>query len=295
MSGIFGYFEYVGNQLSRIRIIDIVDILLVALLFYWIFKFVRDRRAGKLLIGLVLLVAVLLLSELLEMRALNFILTNLFSIGLIAIVIVFQPELRSLLEKVGGESLKNFRGKLDNDSAATLRSAISEICVAAESLSASKTGALIVFERSTRLGDYIRTGTIIDAVTSSFLLGNIFWNKAPLHDGAVIIRQGRVHAAGCFLPLSTNSEIVKELGTRHRAAIGMSENSDAVVLVVSEETGTISVVVDGVIKRNFTRETLEAYLTPLLIGDEMNIAGRVKGKIFRKGGDRNGDKNKDKK
>lgn len=291
MRGIIGYFEYVGNQLSRISMIDIIDILLVALLFYWIFKFVRDRRAGKLLIGLVLLVAILLLSELLEMRALNFILTNLFSIGLIAIVIVFQPELRSLLEKVGGESLKNFRGKLDNDAAATIRSAISEICVAAESLSAGKTGALIVFERTTRLGDYIRTGTIIDAVTSSFLLGNIFWNKAPLHDGAVIIREGRVHAAGCFLPLSTNSEIVKELGTRHRAAIGMSENSDAVVLVVSEETGTISVVVDGVLKRNFTKKTLEEYLTPLLIGDEKNIAGRVKGKIFRKGGDKK-DENK---
>ncbi|MBQ3230797.1 MAG: diadenylate cyclase CdaA [Clostridia bacterium] len=286
MNEILDYFEYVGNQFVGIGVIDIIDILLVALLFYWTFKFVRDRRAGKLLVGLVLLVAVLLLSELLEMRALNFILTNLFSIGLIAIIIVFQPELRSLLEKVGGESLKNFRGKLDSDTAATIRSAIGEICVAAESLSASKTGALIVFERSTKLGDHIRTGTIIDAVTSSFLLGNIFWNKAPLHDGAVIIRQGRVHAAGCFLPLSTNNEIVKELGTRHRAAIGMSENSDAVVLVVSEETGTISVVVDGVLKRGFTRQTLEEYLTPLLIGDDKNIAGRMKGKFFGKGGDK---------
>ena len=268
MNEILDYFEYVGNQFVGIGVIDIIDILLVALLFYWTFKFVRDRRAGKLLVGLVLLVAVLLLSELLEMRALNFILTNLFSIGLIAIIIVFQPELRSLLEKVGGESLKNFRGKLDSDTAATIRSAIGEICVAAESLSASKTGALIVFERSTKLGDHIRTGTIIDAVTSSFLLGNIFWNKAPLHDGALIVRDYRLYAAGCFLPLSQNENIVKDLGTRHRAAIGMSENSDSIVVVVSEETGIISVAMGGELKMNYNAQTLKSELIKNLIGDD---------------------------
>ncbi|PKM62483.1 MAG: TIGR00159 family protein [Firmicutes bacterium HGW-Firmicutes-21] len=286
MDTIIEYFEYVANQLMSIRIVDVIDILLVAFVFYYTFKFVRDRRAGKLLMGILFLITLLVISDLLQMRALNFILTNLFSVGIIAIIIVFQPELRSALEKMGGESLRGFKGKLDKDGESVLHSSISEICVAAENLSNSKTGALIVFERSTRLGDYIRTGTIIDAQTSSFLVSNIFFNKAPLHDGAVIIRKGRVHAAGCFLPLSTNSDIVKELGTRHRAGIGMSENSDSVVLIVSEETGIISVAVDGELKRGFSRKTLEERLEKLLITEENNaLTGRVTGKIFRKKSD----------
>ncbi|MBQ0109608.1 MAG: diadenylate cyclase CdaA [Clostridiales bacterium] len=293
MSAILDYLGYVWSQLKGIGIMDVLDILIVALLFYYTFKFVRERRAGKLLIGVVFLVVMLILSGLLHMRALNFILSNLFSVGLIAIVIVFQPELRSALEKMGGESIKNFKGKLDADEASELKTAIEQTCVAAEELSKTKTGALIVFERATRLGEHIRTGTIVDAVTSSFLLGNIFFNKAPLHDGAVIIRAGRVHAAGCFLPLSTNNEIVKELGTRHRAAIGLSENSDAVVLVVSEETGVISVAVDGELKRGFSSKTLEEYLTSLLINEnKLALTDRVKGKFFgkknKKGGDDDG-------
>lgn len=269
MSEFLDYLEYVKNQLMGIGIVDIVDILIVALLVYWVFKFVRERRAARLLVGLSMLVVLLLLSNIIGMRALSFILTNLFSVGIVAIVIVFQPELRSALEKVGeGGSWRNFKGKLENESLAVMRSAISETCYAAESFSQSKTGALIVFERSTKLGDFIRTGTTVDALTSSFLFRNIFFNKSPLHDGAVIMRDGRIFAAGCFLPLSTNSSIVQELGTRHRAAIGMSENSDAVVLVVSEETGTISVAVNGTLKRDFTRESLECYLSRLLIKDE---------------------------
>lgn len=275
------YIEYVENL--NIRPIDVVDILIVAFILYYTMKFVRDRRAGKLLMGILFLLVLLVLSDLLQMRALNFILTNVFSVGLIALIIVFQPELRSALEKMGGESLKGFKGKLDKDEEAVLRACISEICVAAESLSNSKTGALIVFERSTKLGDVIRTGTIIDAQTSSFLVSNIFYDKAPLHDGAVIIRGGRVYAAGCFLPLSTNTDIVKELGTRHRAGIGMSENSDAVVLIVSEETGIISVAVDGDLKRGFSRKTLEEKLTNLLITEETNaIADKVKNKFSHK-------------
>ncbi|MBR5858666.1 MAG: DNA integrity scanning protein DisA nucleotide-binding domain protein, partial [Clostridia bacterium] len=144
----------------------------------------------------------------------------------------------------------------------------------------------IVFERTTRLGDIIRTGTTVDALASTLLLGNIFFNKAPLHDGAVIIRKGRVHAAGCYLPLSQNNNIVKELGTRHRAAIGMSENSDAIILVVSEETGGISIAVDGDIKRNLTRKNLESYLVSNLLGEEKkNIKNVVTGKIFRRSDD----------
>ncbi len=277
------YVEYIGNRIGQIRPIDVVDILIVAFILYYTMKFVRDRRAGKLLMGILFLIVLLFASDFLQMRALNFILTNLFSVGLIALIIVFQPELRSALEKMGGESLKGFKGKLDKDEEAVLRTCISEICVAAEGLSNSKTGALIVFERGTRLGDVIKTGTIIDAQTSSFLISNIFFNKAPLHDGAVIVRGGRVHAAGCFLPLSTNSDIVKELGTRHRAGIGMSENSDAVILIVSEETGIISVAVDGKLKRGFSRKTLEERLTNLLITEEQNaIADKVKSRFTRK-------------
>ncbi len=286
MSEILQYLEYVRNQLTGIGFIDFLDILIVAFLFYWIFKFVRDRRAGKLLIGLVFLTVLLFLSDLLAMRALNFILNAVFSVGIVAVVIVFQPELRTALEKVGGESLKNFKGKLDSDEEAELRAAISEISIAAASLSQSKTGALIVFERSTRLGDYIRTGTIVDAVTSSFLLGNIFFNKAPLHDGAVIIRNSRIHAAGCFLPLSSNNEIVKELGTRHRAAIGMSENSDAVVLVVSEENGVISVAMEGKLRRHFNQKTLETYLTKQLIKEDNK---KHITKIFKKNEEKDAD------
>ncbi len=288
MSAVLDYFVYVWNQIKGIGVVDVIDIIIVGLLFYWVFKFVRDRRAGKLLVGVGILAAVLLLSSVLNMRALNFLLTNVFSVGVVAVVIVFQPELRSVLEKVGGESLKNFKGKLDSDHADVLRSAIREVSVAAESLSQTKTGALVVFERTTRLGDHVRTGTIVDAQTSSFLLGNIFFNKAPLHDGAVIVREGRIHAAGCFLPLSTNSEIIKELGTRHRAAIGMSENSDAVVLVVSEENGVISVAVDGELKRGFNRKSLEKYLNALLINDDKkHITERVKGKLFKRRGGNN--------
>ncbi|MBR4950939.1 MAG: diadenylate cyclase CdaA [Clostridia bacterium] len=285
MGAFLDYLEYVGNQLKSIRIVDVIDIFIVAFLLYWVFKFVSGRRAGKLLIGLVILVAFLGISTILDMRALNFILTNLFSVGVVAIVIVFQPELRSALEKVGIESLnlRNLKGKLDNEEQAKIRYSVHEISIAAQDLSYSKTGALIVFERNTRLGDYIRTGTTIDALASSFLIGNIFFNKAPLHDGAVIIRNGRVHAAGCFLPLSANSDIVKELGTRHRAAIGMSENSDAVVLVVSEETGGISVAVDGKLKRNIGAKNVENYLTSLLIKEEKEtITTRVRGRFTKK-------------
>lgn len=285
MNAFLDYLEYVWNQLASIRIIDILDIMIVALLLFWLIKFVRGRRAGKLLLGVGVLLLLLLVSSLLDMRALNFILNSVVSVGLIAIVIVFQPELRSALEKVGGLS-DNFKGRMDSDEASLIRSAIGEISVAAEELSKTKTGALIVFERNTRLGDVIRTGTTVDAVASSFLLGNIFYNKAPMHDGAVIIRKGRVHAAGCFLPLSSNSNIVKELGTRHRAAIGMSENSDAIVLVVSEETGGISVAVDGNLNRNISRSELEEYLVSQLLDEnKKNITQVVKGKFFKKGGD----------
>ena len=228
-----------------------------------------------------LLMMMLVISDWLDMRVTNYILEKIIDVGLIALIIVFQPELRSMLEKMGGEPLKGIKGRFDRSSSDSFRPKLAEICYAAENLSESKTGALIVFERGTKLGDVIKTGTVIDSEISSFLIGNIFFNKAPLHDGALIIRNKRLYAAGCFLPLSTNPDIVPDLGTRHRAGIGISENSDAVVLIVSEETGVISVAVDGVLKQGFSRKTLEEYLTGLLIDDQKN-KNTVRDRLFGK-------------
>ncbi len=271
-------FHYILNQLGSVGISDIFDILIVAFVFYHLFKFVRERRAGKLALGVILILIMLFISELTKMRATNFILKAVVNVGLIALLIIFQPEMRSMLEKMGGESLKGFKSKLDKSSASKYKEIIGEICYAAEGFSTSRTGALIVIEGSTKLGDVIKTGTVIDGNISSFLLGNIFFNKAPLHDGAVVIRGFRILAAGCFLPLSTNPDIVKDLGTRHRAGIGMSENSDAAVIIVSEETGIISVAVDGELKRGFNRCELEQFLTTLLIKEQDHRG--VKGRLF---------------
>lgn len=290
MSAILDYFRYVGEQLASIRFVDILDILLVAFVFYYIFQFMRKRRAGKLLAGIVLLIVLLLISEVAQMKALNFILTNVFSVGILSLIIVFQPELRSFLEKVGGTPFLNFRGKFDSSQEVAVKEMLSRVGEAAEYFSKSKTGALIVFERDTKLGDQSRAGTVVNADISSDLLKNLFFNKSPLHDGAVIISEGKIHSAGCVLPLSSNTELVRELGTRHRAGIGMSENSDAVVLIVSEETGIISVAVEGELKRGFNRETLEEYLYLRLAREDESadkMLNRIKGTFFRKGGKKN--------
>ncbi len=290
MSAILDYFRYVGEQLKSIRVVDVLDILLVAFVFYYIFQFMRKRRAGKLLVGVVLLIVLLLISEVAKMKALNFILTNVFSVGILSLIVVFQPELRSFLEKVGGTTFFNFKGKLDKNQDAALKSVITEVCVAADYFSKTRTGALIVFERETKLGDQSKTGTIVNADVSSYLLENIFFNKSPLHDGAVIISETRLHSAGCLLPLSSNQDLIRELGTRHRAAIGMSENSDAVVLVVSEETGIISVALEGELMRGFDRNSLEEYLNLTLTRKKAvtgSVVTRFKGIILWKGGKKN--------
>ena len=214
------------------------------------------------------------------MHVIRFLLQNIFQVGIIALIVLFQPELRSALEKIGGEPLKNFKSiGVQKNSSVTL-GVIREVTDAAADLSASQTGALIVFERTTKLGDISKTGTVLNADVSSFLLKNIFFNKAPMHDGAVVISDGRIHAAGCFLPLSLNEDIIKDLGTRHRAAIGMSENSDAVVVVVSEETGTISIALEGHLVRGYDKNSLCAELERLLLRDK-NIYSRLKSRIKR--------------
>lgn len=265
-----------------IDVIDVIDIAILAVILYYIYKFIRNRRAGKLALGVLFIVMFLFLSELLEMHAMQFILKNVFQVGMISLVIVFHPELRSALEKMGGESIKGFKSIGEQRSSDLYIGVIRDICEAVADMAEQKTGALIVFERSTRLGDVTQPGTFIDAKVSVSLVRNIFFNKSPLHDGAMIIRDGRIYAAGCVLPLSSNTDTVKELGTRHRAAIGMSENSDAVVVVVSEETGVISLAYEGVIKRNYTETELKNDLTEFLAKIELSPAKKVKEKFAKR-------------
>ena len=257
--------DFFLSIVTQMKLIDVIDILAVAFLLYQVYRFVRDRRAGKLAAGVGLLFLLALLAEVIGLTAVGFLMQNIFQVGLLALVVVFQPELRSGLEKLGGEPLKGLKAINEiKDGTVKDSAVIKELCEAVSDLSASKTGALIVIERTTKLGDVIKTGVVVNADVSSFLLKNIFFNKAPLHDGAVVIRDGRIHAAGCFLPLSTNEEIIKDLGTRHRAGIGMSENSDAVVLIVSEENGLISLALDGRLRRGFNYSTLRRELERIL-------------------------------
>ncbi len=271
-------FDFFARHISNISVIDIVDIAVVSVIFYYLFKFFSDRRAGRLAIGIIFIVFALFLSDFLNMHTLNFLLENVVQVGIIGLLIVFQTELRTFLEKVGGSSIIGSLNKRSSGDMQKIMECIDSVIDSCISFSENKTGALIVFERSTRLGDVIRTGTIINSDPASFLIKNIFYNKAPLHDGALIIRDYRLYAAGCFLPLSQNENIVKNLGTRHRAAIGMSENSDSIVVVVSEETGIISVAANGELKMDFNAQTLKSELIKGLIGNEEKPRRRIKNK-----------------
>ena len=243
---------------------DFFDILIVAVLLYYVYKFIKERRAAKLAIGVIFILLVKILTDIFSLNALGFIINNFFKIGLLAIGVLFQPELRSVLEKAGGTSLKGLKNFTDKFSEINEKT-VNEVCDAVCEMAKNKTGALIVFENQTGLNDIISSGTVVNADVSSFLLRNIFFENTPLHDGAVVIREGRIYAAGCYLPLTDNPSVAKELGTRHRAAIGMSEISDALVLVVSEETGTISVAYKGNIERKYDYARLKAYLSEVLL------------------------------
>lgn len=263
---------YLFNQFSSIGFFDLMDIVIVSILFYYLYKFVRERRAGKLALGILFILIIMMISSFFKMYALNFIISNIVQVGIIGIIILFQTELRTFLEKVGGESIKTITARKDSGVMTKMSESIGIIADAVTELSAEKTGALIVIERSTKLGDVIKTGTVINADLSSYLIRNIFFNKSPLHDGAMIIRDSKLFAAGCFLPLSQDETIIKTLGTRHRAAIGMSENSDAAVVVVSEETGTVSIAIDGHLIRGLSKGDLISKLEQLLIGQENKTA-----------------------
>ncbi len=254
--------------LKTFQLKDAVDILLISLIIFYALRLFRETRAGQLVKGVVVLLIAYALSAIFDLTMINYILRSIFEFSVIIFVVVFQPELRQALEKLGrNKTLKNILSSPMSAPTASVTKAISDVADACAVLSSSKTGALIVFERDSNLTDVARTGTELNADTSVALLGNLFFNKAPLHDGACIIRGGKMLAAGCILPLTAQIDISDNLGTRHRAAIGMSEESDAVVVVVSEETGIISVALNGNLLRGFDRSTLNDKLGELILSD----------------------------
>ena len=248
------FFE---NIVSGIGITDILDILIVTFIIYKLLDFIRETRAEQLAKGLLVLVIITLLSKVLQLYTLHWILSGVMTVGLIAIVVIFQPELRRGLEHLGRSKLSNVLTEVEKEEAKHM---VGQLVEAVDNMSSSRTGALIVIEREISLNDIAETGTITDSAISSQLIGNIFYEGAPLHDGALIIRGDRLYAAGCVLPLTQNKDLNKELGTRHRAGIGITENSDALVIIVSEETGIISTAQNGRLTRFLDAKNVEKIL-----------------------------------
>ena len=257
--------ENFGRFMSTVRFADIVDIAIVAFIVYQAFRLVRETRAEQLIKGILILIIMLQLSSWLGFNTMQYILENTMQLGFFALLIIFQPELRRGLERMG----RGTAGRLlsFNNREEVVESTVEEVARAVDNLAKNKVGALICMERLTKLGDIIKTGTELNSKISAELLINIFVPNTPLHDGAVVIGSNKILAAACFLPLTHNNDLSKELGTRHRAAIGLSENSDAVVIVVSEETGKISIALDGGLTRNLTVESLKKALYKTLKSD----------------------------
>ena len=246
------------RYIQTIGISDLLDVAIIAVIVYQVLRLTRNTQAGQVFKGVAFVIGMLWLSDLFNLHVLNFLLDSVVQVGFIALIVVFQPEIRHFLGQVGSGNLRRyFKIKDDTDE---LEATITHVVEAYRDMSRSKIGALTVFERNSILNDSIRTGTALNAQVSSELLKNIFWPKAPLHDGAVIIREGRIVGAGCVLPLSGNSNISRELGTRHRAGLGITEHTDALVVICSEETGSISVAYGGVLNRHLAPETLERLL-----------------------------------
>lgn len=258
MEAIINFFKEFAALVPTIRIMDIVDILVVAFVIYKIILMLQTTSSARIAKSIVIILLLTALTSVLHMYLMNYLLDKILEIGLLALVIMFQPELRRILEKLGSKSFREILST--KQEMRNIDYVISETVKACEIMSRERTGVLIVFERTRSLEDYQKTGIVIDARVSSELLRNIFFTKASLHDGAVIIRNERIAAAGCVLPLTENRNISSDLGTRHRAGIGMSEVSDAVVVIVSEETGTISVAISGMLKRHLAPQTLEKLL-----------------------------------
>lgn len=260
-----GFMDYVLKYLQLVRVSDIVDILIVAIIIYYIIKIANETKAKNLLKGIAIIFVVFFASRWFRLTALNYIISATLQVGVFALVVIFQPELRNMLERMGRITFGRIIDLANDTSDADVEMTMDAVARAARSMSETKTGALIVLERETRLGEYISTGTQLDAAVSSGLLENIFVPNTPLHDGAVIIRGSRIVTAGCLLPLTSNTNLPAELGTRHRAAIGLSEVTDAVIVVVSEETGKISIAQEGSLTRNLSEEALRRALIRLVM------------------------------
>ena len=257
----------IGRYLLLIELTDLLDIAIIIFVLYKVFMLVQSTKAASLLKGLLVFFALLMLSSVLQLHSVNYILSSMVQVGVLALIILFQPEIRQILEQMGSKRFIAFFSH-STVSGNVMEKTIAQTVLACTEMSQSRTGVLMVFEREILLDDMIRSGTVLDATVSAELLKNIFFVKAPMHDGAVIVRNGRVQGAGCMLPLSRNVNLSRDLGMRHRAGIGMSENSDAVVVIVSEETGSISVAIGGMLKRHLKPETLENLLRNELLPKE---------------------------
>lgn len=280
-----------GVFAQTIRITDFLDIAIVAYIVYRLMLLVSKTSAANVAKAIILLVVVLWVSDVMQLKVINFVLGRALELGFLALVVIFQPELRRMLEQLGSSKLAAVFSSREPESS-QLETAIDQTVAAYTALSKDKVGALMVFERKNMLDECIKTGTAMDSSVNAELLKNLFWNKAPLHDGAVIVRGGRIVGAGCMLPMSGNVNISKELGMRHRAGIGVSERSDAVVAIVSEETGAISVAVGGMLKRHLAPDTLERLLRnelmPLENEEEKSKTSLLSGLFKKKGEDEDG-------
>ncbi len=281
-------YEQVKRALASFSgVSDLLDVLLVAFVIYSAIKLIRETRAFQLAKGVLILALIYLVVTLLEMQVSEFILSFIFGNLLMILVVVFAPELRHALESMGRSSVSvfnvfNFKNRDESELQENIRNSINSVCRACTDMSDKQVGALIVFEKETLLGEISKTGTQLDAKVTTELIGNIFFPKAPMHDGAAVIKDGRVISAGCILPLTSNADLSSELGTRHRAAIGMSESSDAIVVVVSEETGAISVAEKGHLRRNISVGDLRETLTKNFTNETNGDTSKIK-KIFRGG------------
>jgi diadenylate cyclase len=265
-------FEELFQQISNMKLWDFVDILVLAFLIYKAMPLMRSSGAARIAKAVVFVVVVSWITDFLDMYAINFVIQQVMQVGLIALVILFQPELRRILDHIGNVKLSKLFATENSDQA--MEGVITQTVMACEQLSREKVGALMVFSRDNPMDEYVKTGTIIDGQVTEQLIRNIFFPKAALHDGAMIITGGRVTAAGCVLPLSHSKRLSADLGTRHRAGVGLSEASDAVVVIVSEETGTISVAVDGMLKRHLAPQMLERLLRNELIAETADAKKR---------------------
>ena len=271
MDGFFGnVWTAVSGFVSMLNFTDLLDVIIVGFLIYKVIQLLRETRAVQVVQGIVIFAAIYFFARTLQLDTLLFILNIVVNYGVIALIIVFQPELRNVLDKLGRNKLfsKILRNGGDNEDETANRASLRQLIRGVMNMSRTHTGALVVVEMETMLGDIVNTGTVLNADLKQDLIQNIFYNKAPLHDGAMIIRNFRIHAAGCFLPLSQNHDISRELGTRHRAALGITENSDALAIVVSEETGVISVMHNGQMTRELNEEDLTLVLEQYLLTGE---------------------------